>query len=350
MLVCKPVAVQVSGALPGDEIQMVTYYFVRSACPKVGSIKPTTMASLTERAKGRLATLSASFDDLEELLEPLFAQTLPETVLGLEPIQQAKLQTVLPYLVYDLVFIYLKTRGIDPKTHPVVAELERVKQYFNKISAAENPPLSMCPKHSRSKTDTYVPRVPERTEIDKGAAHRFIKHAIAQATYNKIPTEDAPGPSSTAQVQAKITSKMIERQLYEKKLKEQDARDGEEELEVFDDDMDVDPSATLEHMKNPKGKAKETPPPQNEATSRGNKRRRPALDPFAGYGDDVSPATASPSDTSTPDTQHSKKRAAGDLATDSAPGTPAPVPGGESSLGSSKKTKRSKKKSRKSLT
>jgi hypothetical protein len=55
--------------------------------------------------------------------------------------------------------VYLKTRGVDPKTHPVVQELvssaiflvrhiishtscppkERVKQYFDKIKEAEDP-------------------------------------------------------------------------------------------------------------------------------------------------------------------------------------------------------------------
>ncbi|KAG6813979.1 hypothetical protein H0H92_004472 [Tricholoma furcatifolium] len=223
------------------------------------------MTSLTERAKGKLAALSSSFDELEQLLEPLFAQTLPETVVGLELMQQAKLQTVLPYVVYDLIFIYLKLRGIDPKTHPVVQELERVKQYFNKISNAENPPQ-------------------KRTEIDKGAAQRFIKHAITQATYAAAKSssgEESPGPSTTpsAQIQAKITSKMLERQLYEKKLKEQDARDSEEEeLEVFDEDASMD----VEPEKKSKGKAKEVPPPDNETRLKGNKRRRPAIDPFAG--------------------------------------------------------------------
>lgn len=144
---------------------------------------PESMTSQTEKAKAKLAILSSSLDDLEAHLEPLFAQTLPETVLGLEPIQQAKLQTVLPYLVYDLIFsayliltfrfllvltlwhvVYLKSRGIDPKTHSVVSELvrilvanaqlpcfhlkiyqDRVKQYFDKITAAENPPTSPSP-------------------------------------------------------------------------------------------------------------------------------------------------------------------------------------------------------------
>lgn len=32
------------------------------------------------------------------------AQTLPESLVGLETIQQAKLQVALPYLVYDLIF------------------------------------------------------------------------------------------------------------------------------------------------------------------------------------------------------------------------------------------------------
>jgi exosome complex protein LRP1 len=99
------------------------------------------MTSETNKVKAKLAALSASFDDLEVELEPLFSQTLPETIIGLESIQKAKLQTVLPYLVYDLIFsrsplialrkidldaffpVYLKSRGIDPKTHPVVPEL-----------------------------------------------------------------------------------------------------------------------------------------------------------------------------------------------------------------------------------
>ena len=89
--------------------------------------------------KSRLAALTSSVNDLEELLEPLLAQSLPESIMALEPMQQARLQTVLPYLVYDLIFsmsstdqpcyllraslVYLKVRGIDPRSHPVVSEL-----------------------------------------------------------------------------------------------------------------------------------------------------------------------------------------------------------------------------------
>ena len=46
----------------------------------------------------------SSLDDLEAGLSTLLLQSLPEVILGLDTIQQAKLQVVIPYLVYDLVF------------------------------------------------------------------------------------------------------------------------------------------------------------------------------------------------------------------------------------------------------
>lgn len=62
------------------------------------------MSDETDKLKNKLLALGNSLDDLETQLEPLFAQTLPETVVDLDTIQQAKLQVVIPYLVYDLIF------------------------------------------------------------------------------------------------------------------------------------------------------------------------------------------------------------------------------------------------------
>ena len=77
---------------------------------------------------------------------------------------------------------------------------------------------------------------------------------------------------------------MLERQQYEKELKEQYEAEGEEkELAVFggDDDvvMDTDPSRRLSTSKR---KEKEAASVIQEPTQYGNKRRRPAVDPFAG--------------------------------------------------------------------
>jgi exosome complex protein LRP1 len=115
------------------------------------------MTAETSKIKSKLAALSASFDDLEAHLEPLFSQPFPETIIALEPLQQAKLQTLIPYLVYDLIFssvsnntvqvltiltilnatVYLKTRGIDPKTHPVIPELVSNFLYVWRVSFLE---------------------------------------------------------------------------------------------------------------------------------------------------------------------------------------------------------------------
>jgi exosome complex protein LRP1 len=62
------------------------------------------MSDDTRKVRRKLATLTNSLDDLETRLAPLLSQSLPELILSLDTIQQAKLQVVIPYLVYDLVF------------------------------------------------------------------------------------------------------------------------------------------------------------------------------------------------------------------------------------------------------
>ncbi len=63
-----------------------------------------TMSDGSELLLAKLDSLNDSLDDLEERLEPLLAQTLPESLLPLDTIQQVKLNVALPYLVYDLIF------------------------------------------------------------------------------------------------------------------------------------------------------------------------------------------------------------------------------------------------------
>ncbi len=62
------------------------------------------MSDDTLKIKRKLSTLANSLDDLETSLTALSSQSLPGLVIGLDTIQQAKLQVVIPYLVYDLVF------------------------------------------------------------------------------------------------------------------------------------------------------------------------------------------------------------------------------------------------------
>ncbi|KAJ6520342.1 Sas10/Utp3/C1D family-domain-containing protein [Mycena sanguinolenta] len=218
------------------------------------------MTTDTTKLKAKLASLTASLDGLESTLAPLFEQTLPETTLVLAPIEQAKLQTLLPYIVYDLVFIYLKSKGIDPKTHPVIEELTRVRKYFGKISSAENPETQRAP-------------------IDKAAATRFIKHAITQSKIGESSADSMPQETAPSTfVPVKVTSKMLARAEHEAELRARgDTSSEEEELEIIDADDDVPVSGKG------KGKAKEV---VEEPASAGSKRRRPDIDHFAGFGDE----------------------------------------------------------------
>jgi hypothetical protein len=71
-----------------------------------GAFASTTreMATETAELKAKFATLVPTLDDLEALLQPLLDQPLPDTLAGLDTIQQAKLYALIPYLVYDLAF------------------------------------------------------------------------------------------------------------------------------------------------------------------------------------------------------------------------------------------------------
>ncbi|KAH9178832.1 hypothetical protein EDB89DRAFT_1843231 [Lactarius sanguifluus] len=234
------------------------------------------MSDDTLKIKKRLSTLSSSLDELENGLAAMLSQSLPELLLGLDTIQQAKLQVVIPYLVYDLVFVYLKTKGLDPKTHPVVAELDRVRQYFDKIKDSEDP-------------------AKRQFAVDRAAATRFIKHAIAQAKdapptptpesgpSTRVPLDDAEGTADTVPVPVKVTEKMLEREQYQRALREEEREeDSGGELKVIggeDDEQqsEDDSPGQAAPLAAVKGKSRASP-----ETDIGGKRRRPPIDPFAG--------------------------------------------------------------------
>jgi exosome complex protein LRP1 len=64
---------------------------------------------------------------------------------------------------------YLRLNGINAREHAVFTELTRVKQYFQKIDAAENP-------------------VAEKSnlKLDKGAAGRFIKAGLVRIIQDPV--------------------------------------------------------------------------------------------------------------------------------------------------------------------
>ena len=74
----------------------------RTSSPQPGGFHQMSVMD-TNKLRARVATLDKLLDDFDGQLDDLLAQSLPETLLGLDTLQQAKLQVTIPYLVYDLV-------------------------------------------------------------------------------------------------------------------------------------------------------------------------------------------------------------------------------------------------------
>lgn len=106
-------------------------------------------------------TLASNIDDAEESLASLINTALSASTSKLPLLDKAKLYTLVTYAIESLLFSYLRLNGLDAKTHPVFAELTRVKQYFEKIKTAET---------------SHVKR---NATLDKAAAGRFIKQGLA---------------------------------------------------------------------------------------------------------------------------------------------------------------------------
>ncbi|KAI9860008.1 MAG: hypothetical protein M1813_006355 [Trichoglossum hirsutum] len=106
--------------------------------------------------------LEVQIDDLRDALEPLLVIALSHSAAKLPLLDKAKLYVLVTYAIESLLFSILKLDGVNSREHPVFRELTRVKQYFEKIKHVEQ---------SGIKRDNL--------SLDKEAANRFIKHALA---------------------------------------------------------------------------------------------------------------------------------------------------------------------------
>ncbi|KAF9383152.1 hypothetical protein CPB97_006723 [Podila verticillata] len=157
----------------------------------------SSLPSDTLPANHRNATnvLLNTLGELESIFAPLFAtpSSLSETLAKLDIEKRCQLELMIGYAINTLAFINLKTNGTAPNTHPVMHELRRIKQYTEKL---------------RQVTQGNKPNM----EVDKQAAERFIKGALAanltadrkaeeetQTEQEEEGSKSAPAPSSTSQ-------------------------------------------------------------------------------------------------------------------------------------------------------
>jgi len=106
--------------------------------------------------------LDDDIDDLEEALLPLIETSIAETAGKMPLLDRAKFYALTTYAIESIIFCFIRLNGADAKQHPVFRELTRVKQYFDKIKEIETGPEKR-----------------ENMSLDKAAASRIVKHALA---------------------------------------------------------------------------------------------------------------------------------------------------------------------------
>ncbi|KAK4609150.1 Nuclear nucleic acid-binding protein C1D [Fulvia fulva] len=111
-----------------------------------------------------LEDLVSNIDDLENALKPLLAQALSASTSRLPLLDKSKLYILTTYALESILFSYLRLHGVAATSHPVYQELNRVKEYFSKIKAAE---------------EIGAGGSARKVGLDKGAAGRFIKAGLA---------------------------------------------------------------------------------------------------------------------------------------------------------------------------
>ncbi|CAE7223786.1 unnamed protein product [Rhizoctonia solani] len=295
--------------------------------------------------------LASSIDELEDVLAPLLSNSLPELNKQLSsPLDRAKLQVWLSYVLNDLVWIQLRTKGFNPnnlgagETHDVVGELDRVKSYFAKIKEAENPA--------------------KRTlAVDGKVANRFIKHALASISQENFakPTHTrfdesgnatseppAAGPSK-AEPKREESDKSSSSSSDEEpapgtwKAKKR-AREAALAASKADQDASEDEDEPMVGWEEPQAASKIEPTDDKDSsTDLVDKRKRPRMDPFAGYeGSPTKPGKPKSTSASQPEPESKTDL----LATEDSSTSRSPSPSVESSASTStsqKKTRRTRR-------
>ncbi|XP_005815134.1 nuclear nucleic acid-binding protein C1D [Xiphophorus maculatus] len=106
----------------------------------------------------QLTTFDSSVNAVKTMLEKLMSMSRNDVMQKLDPLEQAKLDLMSVYTLNSLFWMYLVTKGINPREHGIKQELERIRTYMNRVKEI---------------TDKK-----KAARLDKGAASRFLRSAL----------------------------------------------------------------------------------------------------------------------------------------------------------------------------
>ncbi|EPS41544.1 hypothetical protein H072_4586 [Dactylellina haptotyla CBS 200.50] len=115
---------------------------------------------------------------IEKTLKPLLEQNLPKHASMLPLLDKAKLYIMTTYALESLLFSYLSTSSADTTEHPIMKELTRVRQYFQKIRDIESKDSEKAKESTAAQSSQRVD-TRDSLVLDKAAAGRFISAALA---------------------------------------------------------------------------------------------------------------------------------------------------------------------------
>ncbi|WRT66267.1 uncharacterized protein IL334_003220 [Kwoniella shivajii] len=176
--------------------------------------------------KSNLTSLKSSLSDLEDSLGPLIGEegegedSLFDKLDQLSLMERAKMDILLSYTINDLVWIYMKMKGVNPDKHDVTAELDRIKTYYGKIKSIEEPET-------------------QRTRIDTKAAHRFVKSSIPRSQHLP-PTSASQLASQQAQAAVQEQDESLKRVSKAGRFRFIEPQGDEKIIPGQDQDQDMD--------------------------------------------------------------------------------------------------------------
>ncbi|SGY57237.1 BQ5605_C006g04242 [Microbotryum silenes-dioicae] len=256
--------------------------------------------SLTEADPSKtLETLSTTVDQLEATLAPLLASRTSLTDLfaqletqgtALSPIERAHARIMLAYTVHDLIWVYLRICAINPATHPVMAELTRLKNYFSKLHRAEPSILQTNQPQTELEAGPSTMSINDngqRTNLDIDAATRFINAVIGgkknldpKGKYTRFDGEEGEeenGSSSSASSEQEVAKSLGKKEgKSEAKKQVKKVPIGRPKMDPF---MGFDDQTTSSkpNQKEAKLKGKSVEATTTTTSSEGKKKKKGAL-------------------------------------------------------------------------
>ncbi|XP_008427079.1 nuclear nucleic acid-binding protein C1D [Poecilia reticulata] len=126
----------------------------------------------------QLTTFDSSVNAVKTMLEKLMSMSRNDLLQKLDPLEQAKLDLMSVYTLNSLFWMYLVTKGINPREHGIKQELERIRTYMNRVKEI---------------TDKK-----KAARLDKGAASRFLRNALFDPDDKELKKAASKKPADAA--------------------------------------------------------------------------------------------------------------------------------------------------------